>query len=87
MLALHYMPNTLGYPRLGVVVAKKTAKHAVQRNYMKRTLRELFRKERSSLGAIDLLIRPLKVYSARDFHAVEAEFNVLLDKLRRRSEK
>ncbi len=85
MLALHYMPNSLGYPRLGLVVGKKTAKRAVQRNYMKRTLRELFRQERTTLGAVDILIRPLKAYSHVDFTAVQSELALLLDKLRNRS--
>ena len=79
------MPNTLGYARLGIVVGKKTAKRAVDRNYMKRTLRELFRKEQVTIGAVDLLLRPLKSYSHREYVNIQAEFNMLLDKLRRRS--
>lgn len=85
MLALHYMPNTLGYARLGIVVGKKTAKRAVQRNYMKRTLREFFRQACASLGAVDLLIRPLKAYSRSDFDAVRLEFDALLGQLQRRT--
>lgn len=85
VLALHYMPNTLGYARLGLVVGKKIAKRAVQRNYMKRSLRELFRQEQASLGAVDLLVRPLKGYSRGDFNLIKLEFNALLDRLRRRS--
>jgi ribonuclease P protein component len=84
-LALHYMPNTLGFPRLGLVVGKKTAKKSVQRNYMKRTLREMFRHEQATLGSFDLLVRPLKAYSRSDFDAVKHEFSELLHKLRRRS--
>lgn len=84
MLAFHYMPNTLGYPRLGVIVGKKIAKRAVHRNYMKRTMREFFRKGCPSLGAVDLVIRPLKAYGHEDFMTIEAEFNTLLDKLRSR---
>jgi len=85
VLAIHYMPNSLGYSRLGVVVGRKTAKRAVQRNYMKRTLRELFRRERATLGAVDLLIRPLKAYGRQDFNMIDLEFTALLDKLRRRT--
>jgi ribonuclease P protein component len=85
VLAIHYMPNTLGYPRLGVIVGKKTAKRAVQRNYMKRTVRELFRHEQMGLGAVDILVRPLKAYTHSDFVEVQAEFKTLLDKLHRRS--
>ena len=82
VLALHYMPNSFGHARLGVVVGKKTAKLSVQRNYMKRTLRELFRQHKITLGAIDILIRPLKAYSRDEFTIVETELEQLLNKLR-----
>jgi ribonuclease P protein component len=85
VLALHFMPNTLGYARLGVVVGKKIAKRAVDRNYMKRVLRELFRMERESLVATDLLVRPLKAYRRDDFERVRGEFLQLLDKSRQRN--
>lgn len=35
--------NRLGYPRLGMVIAKKSVKLAVRRNAIKRRLRESFR--------------------------------------------
>lgn len=85
VLAIHFMPNALGYPRMGVIVGKKTAKRAVQRNYMKRTMRELFRREQQGLGAVDILVRPLKAYARSDFVAVQTEFKTLLEKLHRRS--
>jgi ribonuclease P protein component len=85
VLALHYMPTTLGYPRLGVVVGKKIAKRAVDRNYMKRVLRELFRVERETLNSADLLIRPLTAYTRSDFDLVKREFMHLLEKSRQRN--
>ncbi len=42
-LVIHYQPNQLNTLRLGVVVAKKFTRLSVERNYMKRVLRELFR--------------------------------------------
>lgn len=35
--------NRLGYPRLGMVIAKRSVKLAVRRNHIKRRLRESFR--------------------------------------------
>ena len=35
--------NKLGYNRLGMLIAKKTLPRAVDRNYMKRQIRECFR--------------------------------------------
>ncbi|MDF7676855.1 ribonuclease P protein component [Neisseriaceae bacterium ESL0693] len=49
--------NGLSHPRLGLVVAKKVAKRANRRNYMKRVLREWFRTHRHQLPPVDLIIR------------------------------
>jgi ribonuclease P protein component len=55
--ALHYCPNPDGTPRLGLVVAKKLAKRAVQRNLVKRIGRDVFRHARASLPPYDLVLR------------------------------
>jgi ribonuclease P protein component len=47
-----------GAPRLGVLVSKKHAARAVERNRLKRCIREAFRLEQEALGAVDLLVRP-----------------------------
>ncbi|HJV28365.1 MAG TPA: ribonuclease P protein component [Aromatoleum sp.] len=54
---IHYRPNELPTARLGVVVAKKLAKHANLRNLLKRIVREHFRKIRASLPPQDLIVR------------------------------
>ncbi|MCM8566521.1 ribonuclease P protein component [Thauera linaloolentis] len=54
---LHYRPNGLDTARLGVVVAKKLAKRANTRNLVKRIARELFRRNRESLPAVDMVVR------------------------------
>ncbi len=84
LLAMHYMPNVLGQPRLGLVVGKKVAKRAVHRNYMKRLLRELFRHESAALGSVDLIVRPMKAFTRDDYTTVKLEFSSLLEKLQRR---
>lgn len=43
--------------RLGLVVAKKLARHAVQRNLLKRLAREAFRHARQGLLSYDLILR------------------------------
>ena len=48
--------NTLGYARLGVIIGKRSAKLAVQRNRFKRIVREEFRLRRGSLASWDYLI-------------------------------
>ncbi|NOX28322.1 MAG: ribonuclease P protein component [Gammaproteobacteria bacterium] len=49
-------PNELGHARMGVIIGKRSAKLAVQRNWFKRTVREAFRLRRESLASCDYLI-------------------------------
>ena len=48
--------NTGDYPRLGFAIARKQVPKAVQRNALKRLLRESFRKNRTRLPARDMVI-------------------------------
>ena len=48
--------NGLGFPRLGLIVAKKQIKYAVKRNYIKRRLRENFRLKKKDLPCVDLVV-------------------------------
>ncbi len=49
-------PNALDNPRLGLVIAKKNIRLAVQRNRMKRQIRETFRQLQHDLGNIDIVV-------------------------------
>ncbi|HXX71520.1 MAG TPA: ribonuclease P protein component [Candidatus Acidoferrum sp.] len=49
--------NAFGVPRLGLIVPKRVFPRAVDRNRMKRVLRELFRAQQARLGSRDILIR------------------------------
>ena len=48
--------NGLDHPRLGLVIAKKNVRLAVQRNRVKRIIRESFRLQRSRLPGIDVIV-------------------------------
>lgn len=54
---LNFAPSASGGSRLGLVVAKRFLKRAVARNLVKRIAREAFRQTRSSLPAMDLVLR------------------------------
>jgi ribonuclease P protein component len=47
-----------GSPRLGILISRRHAAAATQRNRIKRCIREAFRLEQEQLGSIDLLVRP-----------------------------
>jgi ribonuclease P protein component len=82
IMVIHYMPNALGYPRLGIIIGKKTVRLAVRRNYMRRVLRELFRQGQHALGGVDILVRPYKEFAHQQHAEISAEFLQLLGKLR-----
>ena len=49
-------PNQLERPRLGLVIAKKHIRFAVDRNRMKRLIRETFRAKQQQLAGIDVIV-------------------------------
>lgn len=49
-------PNGLGHPRLGLVVGKRQARRAVERNRIKRVIRESFRASIPRLPAHDIVV-------------------------------
>jgi ribonuclease P protein component len=63
-------PNQVGYPRLGMVIAKRLLARAVDRNRVKRCVRECFRLALPELPACDFVVRliakPVPGDEARD---------------------
>lgn len=49
-------PNGLKHPRLGLVIGKKNIRLAVQRNRIKRHLRESFRLQQHNLPNVDVIV-------------------------------
>lgn len=80
-LVMRYRLNEANQPRLGLIVSKKTAKSAVQRNYMRRVLRELFRLNQQNFPVIDLVIQVQKPFNKLEFMLIKQEFETLLLKL------
>jgi ribonuclease P protein component len=48
--------NQLEHPRLGLAIAKKVIKRAVDRNSLKRLARESFRLQQHTLTALDIVV-------------------------------
>lgn len=49
-------PNSRDQPRLGLAIAKKQVRHAVQRSRIKRLAREAFRLHQRQLAGLDLVV-------------------------------
>jgi ribonuclease P protein component len=78
-------PMAAGHPRLGLVVTKRLGK-AVQRNRVKRLLREFFRRHQTGLPDFDLVIMAKKGAPALGYDQVEEELGrLLLSRTRQRT--
>ncbi|BFI97563.1 MAG: ribonuclease P protein component [Rhodanobacter sp.] len=53
---LRYRPNGLPHARLGLAISKRASKLAVERNRLKRLLRESFRRQRAHLPPVDVVV-------------------------------
>lgn len=53
---MRYRDNDLGHARLGLAISKRVSKRAVERNRIKRLLRESFRRVRQQLPAVDMMV-------------------------------
>lgn len=82
---LHFLPRPEGSgdARLGLVVGKKLLKRAVDRNRLKRIVRERFRIRRANLPVCDLVVRLAVKPVPFDNKALMADIDTLLDRLSR----
>ena len=76
-------PNGLGYARLGLIVSKKIEQHAVKRNWIKRILRETFRRNRlnDETNEIDWVIRLRRSVARNESIKLATETRLLMHQL------
>ena len=88
LLACH---NGRSSPRLGLVVAKKHLRLAVDRNRIKRLCRESFRKRQADFADLDLILLSRngldKLDNASVFSLLDHQWQRLLKKVRQQAEK
>lgn len=83
-LTLLAAANTLGHPRLGMAVSRKAVARAVDRNRIKRLIRESFRARQAELGAWDIVILARAGAAKLDRRALRAELEQHWNRLKRR---
>ena len=86
-LQFYARPNPGSTPRLGIIISKKIAARAVDRNYVKRVVRELFRRSSEQFSGLDVVVRARKPLPRGSYFAIRQEFSALaagLDKCRAR---
>jgi ribonuclease P protein component len=81
IFVVHYKPNHIQQVRVGFVVAKKIAKLAVDRNYMRRVLRELCRHDLPISVGVDVVIQVQKKFKNQDFINVNQELKSIFNKI------
>lgn len=68
--------NGSDHPRLGLVVAKKKVRRSVDRNRLKRVVRDSFRLHQTALPAVDVIFmarNDLATLASADLHAALAQ--------------
>ena len=72
------IPNDRGTPRLGLIIGKKAARRAVDRNRVKRLTRIVYRRMAAELGALDVVVQLRDSPRRRDNAALFKELEELL---------
>ena len=78
-LVIYSLPNRLGYNRVGFSISKRIGK-AVQRNRIRRRLKEIIRLEKNLKKGYDLVFIARKAVIKRDYHQLVNDVRKLLKK-------
>jgi len=82
LFLVKYMENGLELPRIGIVISKKVCPRAVERNLIKRRMREIIRKRIEQLGSKDIVIIALSGINKNiEFSKLENIIDNILEKL------
>ncbi|NND36818.1 MAG: ribonuclease P protein component [Gammaproteobacteria bacterium] len=86
-----YRDNGLGYPRLGLAIAKKRVRRATERNRLKRLIRESFRQAIPAIPSADIVVlardRAGAAANAMIFASLERHWRTLTEQTERTTTK
>jgi ribonuclease P protein component len=83
--SINAAPNSLGFARLGLSISGKTVGNSVQRNRVKRQVRESFRKAAPTLPAFDLVVGARHGVRTAGNGALRESLDQLWERIRKRS--
>lgn len=83
-LTLLGRPNELGYPRLGLAISKKSVRNSVDRNQIKRQVRESFRLNQELLGGLDIVVMARGGFDSWKWQELRAALDGKWQELRKR---
>ncbi|MGZ0019574.1 ribonuclease P protein component [Nitrosomonas sp. wSCUT-2] len=83
LIQIYAKPNELGCARFGLIVSKKIEQRAVKRNWIKRILREAFRKHRFESGTqtLDWVFRMRRSINKNESIELISEMQLLMFQL------
>jgi ribonuclease P protein component len=86
ILAIHHLPSHTGLSRLGIVVSKKNARRAVDRNRIKRIIREYFRRHVAPLTqSMDFVVLARPGLASLDNQNINSGLKSLFDNVLRKA--
>ncbi|MES9966781.1 MAG: ribonuclease P protein component [Sedimenticola sp.] len=82
-----FRDNNLEEARLGLAISKKNVRRAVDRNLIKRLVRESFRCQREQLGGLDIVVMARRNLPATDRSALRSSLDKHWSNLVKRNKK
>lgn len=76
-------PNGLDVGRLGIIVAKKFVPLSVNRNLIKRLIREVFRHQQHRLNGLDIIVQVHSPVAVHEKSKTVEELRMLMERVRR----
>jgi ribonuclease P protein component len=74
--------NVLQHPRLGLAISRKSASRAVDRNRIKRVIRESFRRNATTMRSVDIIVQATSIARTQSNDSLSRKLEELWCKLK-----